>query len=162
MNMNRRIKPNLIDPKITRKISRTINPPEKDYWGPTKSTAQAFYENYIKPNFYFFILVILFICFLIYRYRIVQDQRFESEYIDMEQLPLEPAKPITYTDMLMDIYKTSKELSYEPKINTSKRTNRVEWAQGTNQNDNLNRYNQFQPKFAYPIYPYKKGGSLKK
>lgn len=184
MNMNRRIKPNLVDPKISRKISRTINPPKKDYWAPTKSTLQSFYETYIRPNFYFFLFIFVLICFLLYRYRIVQDERLEQElvpapvpeYFHVEQnqsVNTNPAKIYTksYTDLLLDVYSKSKELSYEPKINTSKKTNRVDWAPQNkkinlnsnphlNMNPNLNPNPNLKPKFAYPMYPFVKGGSL--
>ena len=50
MNANKKIKPNLLDPIIEKKIVKTLNPQEEDYWGPTKNVFQHFYQ---KHTFYY-------------------------------------------------------------------------------------------------------------
>lgn len=183
--MNKRIKPDLVDAKIIRKLNHVVNP-SKDYWEPTKNVFKSFYENYIKPNFYFFLFVIIFLFFLLYRYKMVRDEKIEEEISDFDKSSLhhfangienyqqyyvnyvnEPqARPIierTYTDILFDAYNKSKELSYEPKINTSKKKNKIGWAQYDKEKHSNYAFNQKpQMRLAYPVYPYIKGGTLKR
>lgn len=75
MSINKRLKPNLIDPIIGQKIIKTLKPPREDYWEPTRNVAKSFYHDYIKPNFGLVILIIVIIILLIYRYRVIKNER---------------------------------------------------------------------------------------
>ncbi len=175
MNMNKRLKPNLIDSKVTDKISRTINPPKKDYWKPTRNVLYVFYSDYVQPNFYFFLFVVTVLLFLLYRYRIVQDQRAEENFETgtnhvgictdqfCENKPNYKANSKTdvqlYSDAVLDIYNKSKELSLEPRVRTSKNNDRVEWAPAPGSKSGSKSTSK-SPKFAYPMFPFTKGGTL--
>jgi hypothetical protein len=142
--MDKRIKPNLIDPVLEKRIIKTLNPPKEDYWGPTKSGFHSFYNEYIKPNFFFILLFIFFILFLIYRYRMInrakQDNpinQIHQPYIKHHPLNVMSSDIKQYNDMLLQLYNQHKELLREPKKETSDKAN-----------------------FAYPMYPYGKGGAL--
>jgi len=67
------------------------------------------------------------------------------------------------TDFIMGTYHKSKELAVEPKINTKKYTDRVGWA-NLSQTEPIVTVNQNKPPtqsgFAYPMFPYVKGGSF--
>ena len=165
-NNNRHIKPNLVDPIIEKKIIKTLNPPREDYWAPTKNILQSFYQNYIKTNIPLIIFIIILILFLIYRYRSVREQRGqEYQNIDPTQpivsVPQQPllheraidkpndkslSKKDTneYTNLFLALYNQQKETMREPPVrNISNRMNPAPI-----------------PRFAYPIYPYGRGGSL--
>ena len=80
----------------------------------------------------------------------IQNKRIEDtfDYTHAKQNMQE------YSDIAYDLYNKNKEDLIEPKINTKKNTDRIEWA-----DTNTNIYNRTQS-FAYPMYPYAKGGSL--
>lgn len=95
-------KPNLVDPIIQKKIIKTLKPKEfikDDYWKPTKSFSLSIYEKYIKPNIFFIIIIIIIIIFLIYRYRMVKNNR-----------KLENIKQ----NIILNIYEKNKENLIEP------------------------------------------------
>ena len=165
MNNNKRLKPNLLDPLIEKKIIKTLKPQKDDYWEPTKKSFHSFYQNYIKPNMSLVIFVIVIILFLIYRYRVIKKEReikqTEKIHENMYVIPKgnnvlhyrdQNSEDINeYTKMIMHLYNQQKENMREPdnRNNITNRTNR------TNRNSKLN-----EPKFAYPMYPYAKGGLL--
>jgi len=153
MNINKRLKPNLLDPKCRTKITRTLNPPREDYWKPTKNVFQMVYADYIKPNFYFFLFVGVFCVFLLYRYRIIQNQRLEEKFILAQNTKTETNENIlTYSDIALNIYNQQKEKSVEPRVKTVA-NNRINWAP-------VKEREPTQPQFAYPMFPYAKGGTL--
>jgi hypothetical protein len=153
MNTNKYLKPNLLDPIIEKKIIKTLKPQVEDYWAPTKNGFRTFYENYIRPNYFLIIFIVLILLFLIYRYRIIKKRRENTEPDkDFISPPNKintnsgnnknsPNKDIDeYTKLLMHMYNQQKEEMREPPIK--------------HLNDNTN------PKFAYPMYPYAQGGTL--
>lgn len=149
MNINKKLKPNLVDPKYRAKIGKTLNPPEDDYWKPTKNVAQTIYADYVRPNIWLFVLILAFLIFLLYRYRIIQNQRVEENLRSKKtQENYSPQNPtIDYSDIALHIYNQQKEKSTEPKVNTKRNTDRVNWAQPRDT-------------FAYPIFPNTPGGTL--
>lgn len=203
MNINKHIKPNLIDTKITNKISRTLNHPQKDYWKPTKNFLQKIYADWIEPNFYFFFFLFVIIILLLCRYRMIQNQRIElmmsdpiynenkinqnqdlsQNFVQNTALNNNKSSDASPANILLNIYDKSKDLALEPKINTSKRLERVEWADpnsaetyekmhGINlvpknnemkKKKNSDKFDDFAygSSLAYPMYPYVKGGTFK-
>lgn len=164
MNINKNLKPNLVDPKYRIKISKTLNPPKPDYWKPTKNVFQLIYSDYIWPNIWFFICVFVIILLLLYRYRTIQNQKLEERFratsninpISKEDeiiniLSNNDIRNVNYSDIAINAYTQQKEKSAEPRININKNTNRINWAIVSETN---------QPGLAYPIFPNVKGGSL--
>ena len=164
MNINKRLKPNLVDPIIGQKIVKTLKPLKEDYWEPTRNIAKSFYNDYIKPNFGVVIFIIIIIILLIYRYRVIKSTR-ENKLINKPNNP--PANTTIcnknnckdgscaiqqnnandideYSDALIQLYNQQKENSREPKIKNPNK--RMQPANG--------------PKLAYPMYAYVPGGSL--
>lgn len=148
MNANKRLKPNLLDPILEKKIIKTLKPPQEDYWAPTKTTFQSFYQKYITPNWGLVILIILFIMFLLYRYITIKRDRDEKTpttcvngVCNRETATKKEADTNTkeYTDAFVNLYTQQKENAREPKP--------------------VKRADENKPKMAYPMYPYK-GGSL--
>lgn len=150
----KKLKPDLVEPYVSQKIIHAINPPKPDYWEPTKITMKSIYQNYIRPNWLIFLIIFIICVLLIYRYRIVQDRRKESDDVDIDNdiavdtninindsIINEKKNKKTaddeleiYTKMIMDKYNYEKELSREPKI-----------------------VRQQSNGFAYPMYPYHPG-----
>jgi|SRR5271154_4061104 len=166
MNKNNRLKPNLLDPIIKQKIIKTLNPVKEDYWEPTKNIFQTFYQKYIRPNIYLILFIIFILLVLLYRYRVIQKDRQKNTEMANEmpdnEMPNNESNEINdYTNLIMTAYNQQKEDSREPPI--KKFSERVEPAPiKTNLKNNLKnnlKKNQM-PRFAYPIYPYAKGGSL--
>lgn len=153
MNYNKHIKPNLLEPIISKKIIRTLNPPKEDYWEPTKNTMTQFYHNYIFPNILLILFIIFVLILLFYRYRITKKEREDKPQENFKsELPIinqENSSKISETmymypnaQTLFDTYNFQKEEAREPQI--KKFSTRVNPA----------------PRFAYPLYPYTKGGKL--
>ena len=160
MNINKRLKPNLLDPKCKIKITRTLNPPREDYWKPTKNVLQTIYADYIRPNFYFFLCLGIFFVFLMYRYRVIQNQRLEEQFNLTQDTKVESNENIiTYSDIALNIYNQQKEKSVEPRVNTDIPNNRVKWAP-IKEVEPIGPIGSIGPQFAYPIFPYAKGGRL--
>jgi len=144
------LKPNLIDSTLRDKIIKTLNPPKEDYWAPTKTSVKSIFEKYIKPNYLFFLIILVLIFFLIYRYRIVKADREKAEMEkyyksiqDTNSLP--PSSQVEQLDtasILLHLYNLQKENMREPPL--AKKDNNL----------------QTEPNFAYPMYPYTKGGTL--
>ena len=159
MNINKRLKPNLVDPIIGQKILKTLKPPKEDYWEPTRNVAKSFYNDYIKPNFGLIIFIIIIIILLIYRYRVIKSDRENKSNTKQpansahqnnvrqnnEQQKNTDQNLEDYSKLLIQYYNQQKENSREPKI----------------KNFN-NRMQPIQPgsKLAYPMYAYVPGGSL--
>jgi hypothetical protein len=162
MNNNKRLKPNLLDPIIEKKIIKTLKPPQEDYWAPTKSSFQSFYKNYIRSNMMLVIFIIIIIMFLIYRYRVTKRERetkqlekiYENMYHTERSVIPEKQQAIQlpkndvneYTNLLLALYNQQKENLREPNIKKF--------------NDRMNPALNNGPKFAYPMYPYAEGGSF--
>jgi hypothetical protein len=163
MNINRKLKPDLVDQKFTNKISRTLNQPKKDYWKPTKNFFQQIYADWIEPNFYFFAFALFILLLLLCRYRMIQTERLEEQMMEMSGYTSPKANINTESDesqlanIVMGTYHKSKEMYVEPKINTNKYTDRVTWA-GTGTMPATAPTTM--PALAYPMYPYSKGGAL--
>ena len=163
MNNNKRLKPNLVDPIMSKRIIKTLAPEKPDYWAPTKNGLRSFYNNFIKKNIAFVIIVILFILFLIHRYRSIKKDRDDKIIENIDADVMCPPVPVVntntsinssgkkkdastdeYTKLLLQYYNYEKESAREPVI--KKFSNRMNPAPG--------------PKLAYPMYPYTKGGTL--
>ncbi len=135
------LKPKLVDPIIGKKIIKTLTPPKKDYWEPTKNTCQSFYQNYIKPNIIIIIFIIFVLILLFYRYRVVKEERENKKLnivITEQYVPVNNKSANTnnyqdeYAKLLVYLYNQQKEKLREPLISNN-------------------------PKLAYPMYPYSKG-----
>jgi hypothetical protein len=124
MNIDKRIKPALVDPLIRQKIIKTIKPSKINYWAPTKNTAQYFYEDYIRPNLFSVVLIGIFLMILIYRYTLTQKDKLLREFNNEEKVKNPDL------DMAMFLYNYQKEMSLEPGSKIDKK------------------------KISYPIYPY--------
>lgn len=88
MNVDKRIKPALVDPIIRQKIIKTIKPSKVNYWAPTKNTAEYFYEDYIRPNLFSVILIGIFVMILIYRYAMTQKDKLLREFNNDKKLKI--------------------------------------------------------------------------
>lgn len=146
MNRDKRLKPNLVDHVLEKKIIKTLNPPKEDYWAPTKNIFQNFYQNYIKPNISVVIFIIIILLLLLYRYKTTQTRRTkrQNEYVNDNQLKhnFEDTNINNdYTKLLLSSYNQQKEILREPKINV------------INQTKNTSG-------LAYPVYPHTGGGKL--
>ncbi|BCS83276.1 hypothetical protein QLL95_gp0847 [Cotonvirus japonicus] len=153
MSMNNNLQPKLLDPELQKKIAIALKPPQEDYWAPTKSGFQKFYHNFIKPNMFLLIFILIIIILLFYRYRSVKHNRIsqdklnqphENMYdihetlntsINKTDVKLTKQETEDYKKILLYLYDLNKEKLREPPL----------------KNNN----------FAYPMYPYHKGGSLK-
>lgn len=124
----RKIKPNLIDNALPKRIISTLNPP--DQWGPTKGLMRYVFDEYVVPNKGLIICLIILALLLLYRYRSTKNRRDEIIILPEKNDPNE-------TDYLLEMYKTTKEYQMEPKIKTAE-SSRIEMAR---------------PKLAYPIFP---------
>lgn len=135
MNINKRLKPNLIDPIMEQKIIKTLKPP--DYWAPTKNVFNEFYKDYIRPNMVL-IIIIIFICMLLfYRYWTIKNERINEPPKKAQPILQYPTLNKSQSDLLLEYYYKQKEASLEPKPVKSMQ-------------------------LAYPLYPYSKGGTLAK
>jgi hypothetical protein len=146
--LTKRMKPNLVDPKIKNRISKVLNPPKEDYWQPTKNVAQSFYNNYIKPNIWLIMIIILLGLILLYRYREIQYRKMNEQLQKDKQLH----KQVINT--AINHYDQQKELMREPRI-SHKRNNQIEnFASVTKPHSHIPS-----TKPMYPVYPYG-GGKL--
>lgn len=174
MNNYKHLKPNLLDPIIRKKIMKTLNPPRQDYWAPAKLNCRSFYENYMKPNVGLVIVIIIIILFLLYRYRVIKKERDNRELekiLETDEPLLSSIQVVTnnsgppakiqnqkntaknlskkelddYTNLVLQLYGQEKEKLREP---------------SPRYNHSNAGHNQSSPKFAYPMYPYAKGGTL--
>jgi hypothetical protein len=66
------------DEQVQQYVNELTPPPKADYWAPAKSGAKSFYEKWIKPNILPIVLIILFILFLIYRYKTTQKEKSQT------------------------------------------------------------------------------------
>lgn len=166
MYKNKRLKPKLLDPIIEKKIIKTLKPPQEDYWAPTKNSFQSFFQNYIRPNVYLIIFIIIICLLLLYRYRVIKNDRenklnkiqpapaqnYMSNNINFRHnsnvsIPLERNyTDEEYADLLLHLYNQQKEDAREPKIKHF--------------NNRMMPVSKQVPKLAYPLYPYSKGGTL--
>jgi hypothetical protein len=158
MNNSKRLKPNLLDPDIEKKIIRTLKPPKEDYWGPTKNMFQIFWFDYIVPNKYLVLFIIFIILVLIYRYQIIRKNRINPNQSSQQQQIQTPSCSTNSNiknandeaDLLLYAYNKQKEASIEPQpIKQNMRSNHKSYG-----------YERKKSGFAYPMYPYVKGGSL--
>lgn len=149
MNKNKRLKPNLLDPVIEKKIIKTLQIPKDNFWVPTKNSFVNCYNKYVKPNIYFIIFVAIVIIFLIYRYRVVKkkkDVRKMEQVHDTQIKKVAGQNDLSKKDIddniqtLLYIYNQQKENLREPTIENA-------------------RKKISNSKLAYPMYPYE-GGTL--
>jgi hypothetical protein len=151
MNINKRLKPNLVDSKFTDKITRTLTQPQRDYWKPAKNLLQRIYQDWIEPNFYFFVFLFAILLFLLCRYRMIQTERLEKEIAgDFYEAPKNSKDDVdlsAFSDMFIKEYTRSKEQSIEP-------------SGAYTHQGGMSNVSQKDQGYAYPIYPYSKGGKL--
>lgn len=145
MNNSKHLKPNLVDPLISKKIIKTLDTSKENYWEPAKNSFWSFYQNYIRPNIFLIIVIIVILILLLFRYRIIKNNR-ETKTTNTPIIQHQPtSKKSTdtqeYADLMMHLYNHHKEILREP-----------------NNTQDLTQKNPIQ--FAYPMYPYAKGGSL--
>lgn len=146
MNKNGRIKPNLLDPMIEKKIVKTLQIPKDNFWVPTKNSFVNCYKKYMRPNIFLIIFIIVIIIFLIYRYRVVKKKKLIVQICDTQNKKSTGQNDFSKKNIndnieaLLYVYNQQKENLREPivegrrkKINNSK--------------------------LAYPMYPYE-GGTL--
>ena len=188
MNNTKRIKPNLVDPIIEKKIIKTLAPPKEDYWAPTKNGFQTFYQTYIKPNMAFVIFILLVIVFLIYRYHTVKKDRKRQELENIMGSSQNNNQPInnvfvnnrainTSVNNTLSQKNTSvqnqnsipkKEVDEYAKLLLSYYNQQKEISREPLPKTNLTRHDlnpNLSPhtnkvNLAYPMYPYTSGGSL--
>ena len=83
MYNRKHIKPDLLDTVIGKKIIKTLKPPADDYWEPTRNGLASAWDNYIRPNIWFIVGVVVIIVFLIYRYRSIKAEREAQKVADI-------------------------------------------------------------------------------
>jgi len=187
MNNNKKLRPNLLDPILEKKIIKTLKPPKEDYWAPTKNIFQNIYQNYIRPNVYLIIIIVIICLILLYRYRMIRNDRakkidemnqshaYNHQYLQenfqsniVQPVIVQPAivQPSVaqqnsvldqYANMVLNVYNEQKEESREPRLKKINERMKPAKIKGSN-TDSIKR--QPGPRFAYPIYPYAKGGIL--
>lgn len=134
--MVKRLKPNLLDSTLEKKIIKTLKSSNNNNIN-NSDFFHNFYLNYVKKNIWIIILTLILILFLFYRYRNTkrnkEKKKLEEKYSSPEQynFPIDNNK--VYSDILLDVYNQQKESLREPK-----------------QNNGL----------AYPMFPYLEGGEL--
>lgn len=144
MNNNKHLKPNLINPVIEKKIMKTLQPPQYDYWAPTKNTCRNFYRDYLRSNVALIFVMLIVILFLIYRYRVTKNKK---QLLPLKELPDQSNHFIDqYTNLLINAYEQEHELQREPKYH-----NKINHHSAKTYYKNRS--------IAYPIYPYQ-GGML--
>lgn len=177
MNVNKHVKPNLLDPIIEKKIVKTLNGPDNDYWAPAKTTAASFFDTYIRPHIVLVIFIALIILFLIYRYRMIKSdreiKRIEEEYAAKYSNyntyvgkntggPNIPARINKNIQAMQTNYVTPTQPTV-PAINTDlllqyynqqKELSREPTQKSCGDHTNVKQSSQ---KNAYPIYPYDNG-----
>ena len=135
-------RPRLTEPKIKSKMIKILKeqPGPNDYWAPTKSFMQNIYDMFIKENLTFIFFLIIIIIFLLYRYRMVQNER---EY-DPENAPSSrPTKKINWNALIaqqLAVAEASRPLPPPPPIEIESP--------------------QQKPQPMYPSYPIHPGGYL--
>lgn len=110
--MEKHFKPNLVDPFLEKKIIKTLKPVEYDYWAPTKSTANSFWNKYGKKYILLWILLLSIFLFLLYRYRSVKMDRKKNKINDNKTDNTMSNKE--YSELLIKLYNKQKELMREP------------------------------------------------
>lgn len=181
------IRPNLVEPILKQKIVKTLNPKVEDYWAPTKNTAQSFVRNYIKPNMWFFIVLLIFGLFLLYRYRMIkrknEDIRSEASANTSDVTNSQLTKSNTDTEnsnstsASNSAYSSSASLLPSSTYSSDTEISNKEAQEYANmimylydkQKDSLrepinrnfsNRMLPAKSKLAYPTYPYGKGSLI--
>lgn len=129
-NINKRIRPSLVDPKITSKLVRTLKKPEGENWKPVKNLLQTFYADWIVPHWVFFACLGLFIIFLLYRYRTIQNQKMEYDLY--KGMGLQPHTDQSDYDKLsklvLEAYKHQDIHGIEPRVKIlPKHADRMKW-----------------------------------
>ena len=178
MNINKRLKPNLVDPIVVQKIVRTLNPPKQDYWEPTKNVMHSFYTNYIKTNFGLIIVIIIICIFLVYRYRVIKSKR-ENEPITKKQIncqqqqncqsqqnfqPLDncPQQQNCQSQQNCQLQQNSDPNieEYKKLLVTLYNKQKEDLREPPIKNFNKRMIPAQAPRLAYPMYAYVPGGSL--
>lgn len=153
MNQNKKLKPNLLDPLLEKKIIKTLTPVQDDYWGPTKNFLKNVFEKYIKPNIFLIIIIIIIVILLIYRYRITKKDRQKKETMNHESREnivhdnkdeLIKKQINDYANLVLAAYNRQKEDEREPIVN----------------HRFISKKSDSTMNFAYPMFPYAKGGTL--
>jgi len=132
MNINKRIRPALIDPKVTNKLVRTLRKPDGEQWKPVKNFLQSFYSDWVEPHSLFFICLALFVIFLLYRYRTIQNQKYEAEMMrEMginDQTPKEKSDYDKLSLLILEAYKQQGHDRIEPLVKIlPKHADRIRW-----------------------------------
>lgn len=174
------MKPNLIDPLIEQKIIKTLNPPIENYWGPAKDNFNYILHNYIKPNIFIFVLLVLFILFLVYRYKNIRQARIESKndldpninLIDKPIHQVQTNQPLLTSNSLFVNPKSKSKIDHPLNQKEIDQYSELLIHLYQNQKESLREpyfkhYSRrmrpaqpSNPKLAYPMYPYVKNGSL--
>lgn len=158
MDITKHLKPNLVDPNIEESIIKKLKPPVEDYWAPTKSGLHKFYHNFIRPNIYLIIFIIIVLLLLYYRYRRVKADKEKEKLEDTDR---EFDKSINNDTNSKKNYHRQKN----SKTSNSSKKQSIDDTELLLQLYNLNKENLREPpitksNFAYPMYPYHKGGTL--
>ena len=174
MNVNKNVRPDLLDPIVEKKIMKVLNPPVEDYWAPAKTGLRGFYHNYIRPNVWLLVFIVIIILILYYRYRKVKADREKEQYEDLKTYN---SHHVGGTNTLFGDYKQAAKKYSSPKYNRSKYNTNHKSKEYTDFLVDLYNANkeklreplqiqpqiqpriQSQPQLAYPMYPYQ-GGTL--
>lgn len=155
------LQPNLIDPRITEKITATLNPPQPDYWAPTKNVCKNFFYTYVVPNRWFFIFFAIVIVYLVYRF--IETKR-SREHSGVDPVLLHERFHDVGNDLNRNypyyLYEKQKDTSREPIHNARSRKKKRSKSSDYDDTTTMTTSNYMNKNpLAYPLYP-DMGGSL--
>lgn len=107
-------KPSLVNEKIKAKISNILNPPETYVWDPAIDVVNNILDKYIKPNWFYVILFIVFIITLFYRYIQTKERKFKEKILYHDNQYYNSVNNENIRSNILEEYNRQKELSREP------------------------------------------------
>lgn len=124
----RPLKPNLLDTKLTMKLDKTLDVPKSDCWLPAKKDASNLYSCIIKPNIIFFIVGIFILIFLVYRYRLSdQEKRDRKRAIKKREYTKKDRVTDQVADIITQYYDYNKTKMEDDKITDELRRDIQNW-----------------------------------
>ncbi len=164
----KKIKPELIDPYMEKKIIKTLKPKNVDNWEPVKNAVKTFYHNYIRDNIGLCVIILLVIIFFIYRYRYVKKNKememLQQIYINKPEQYYTPPPTYQITNpnslygnpnpLINPLYGNSNSLYSNPNILINPNLYKDQ-IQISEKNDKKTKKKKSESsKMAYPIFPY--------
>ncbi len=140
-------KPQLIDPIYKIKMVEAL---EKDntspYWKPSQKKLGGIYRKWIRPNWIVILLGIIFVIFLIWRYQHVKKLKSQEKFENDNY---------KYTEILDEKTK-AKYYAMEPRIDTTKNQDKVDWAPYKDQiiKKEIDPFSHMDNGFVKPLNPY--------